>query len=214
MTCREYDVSKRGPSYGAFIDCSDPTFAMTVRIDVTDMFKWCKRNRRSFFIEFLYAVSRTANGIEGFRVRLVDGRPMVYDRVDPSYIVIKDDQSICTCRSEFTEDREAFFRDVRKTIDSNKSSADKGVFNGTRELDVLYISCVPWVDAVSFKNPYDLKDRDACSIPRITWAKVTAEGERYRVTVDVAAHHALMDGYHLSQFFNGLQRAADDFQEE
>lgn len=214
MGFKEYDVINRRQAFSNFIGYTDPIFSITSRLDVTSMFSWCKKHHRSFFIEFMYAVSCAANDIENFRVRIEDDRPIIFDRVDPSYIVIRADNSICTCQSEFTRDRERFFTEVRKTIDSAKTSEDEGVFNNHRDKGLLYISCVPWVDVVSLKNPYNLEDKGSCSIPRITWAKVVEEGMSYKVTVDVSAHHALMDGYHVSQFLSVLQKIADDYRKE
>ena len=208
----DYDVSKRGPSYNAFIGHSDPTFALSVRLDVTELFSWCKTNKRSFFTEFLYLVSKVANSIENFRVRFVDGRPVVYDTVDPGYIVFRDDDTIATCRTEYTEDREVFYRDVRETVERLKDLDNPGGFNDDIDDNaVLFTSCLPWTDFLSVKNPYDLKDMDSCSIPRMVWGKVVDEGGRLRMTMDVAAHHSLMDGYHLSLFYNRLQEELDGF---
>ena len=208
---KEYDVGKRGPSHSVFMGYSDPTFSITARLDVTDLFDRCKSKHRSFFIEFLHMVSVASNGVENFRLRLMDGKPVIFDVIDPSYVVIRDDDTICTSSVTFTPDRDGFFERVRADVDACKSPDHEPSFSGNRRLDLLYVSCLPWIDFVSVKNPYDLKSIDECSIPRITWGRVVDDGGRRRLTVDVSAHHALMDGYHIASFFNGLQDLLDGF---
>lgn len=208
----EYDLDRRGPSHAVFMGYSDPTFSITARLDVTNLFDWCKGNHRSFFIEFLYLVSTVSNGIENFRLRIMDGKPVLFDSIDPSYVIIRGDDTICTSNTEYTPDREDFFTAVRMNIDRMKSPDTEPVFNGNGRLDLLFVSCTPWLDFVTIKNPYDLKSPDSCSIPRITWGKVVREGGGWKITVDVSAHHALMDGYHMALFFNGLQGRIDDFE--
>ena len=54
----------------------------------------------------------------------------------------------------------------------------------------------------------------ADSNPRITWGKYQEEGRRAPLPVTLLANHALVDGLHISQFFDGLNRELAAFARE
>ena len=207
---KSYNLIGRGLSYSTFINYTNPIFSITTRLDVTKLYRWCKNNHRSFFIDFLFMVSETSNEIDNFKLRLIDDMPVLFDKIDPSYVVIRNDDTICTSNTEFIHDHETFFDNVRKDIDNKKITNIDSDFNNNR-IDLLYISCTPWIDFVTINNPYNFNDSSRSSIPRVTWGKVMDNEFCSEVSVDVSAHHALMDGYHISLFFNKLQGKLDEF---
>ena len=51
-------------------------------------------------------------------------------------------------------------------------------------------------------------------IPRLTWGKAVAEGDRVKMSLDIAAHHALVDGEPVCRGINMIEDAlmqADEF---
>jgi Chloramphenicol O-acetyltransferase len=52
-------------------------------------------------------------------------------------------------------------------------------------------------------NPVD-------SIPRISWGKYFEEVGKIKLPLSVQAHHALVDGIHVGQFFNTFQEILDN----
>ena len=52
-------------------------------------------------------------------------------------------------------------------------------------------------------NPVD-------SIPRISWGKYFEESGKIKLPLSVQAHHALVDGIHVGQYFNTIQEILDD----
>ena len=204
---------KESPSFRTFIKYSDPIFAITSKLDVTKLFRWCKRVHNSFFIEFMYIVTAAANEIESMRLRIRNGEPVLYSSVSPGFIILKEDGIICSTLVQYSEDRADFFRRARKIIDFERERKESE-FNSVLRTDVIYITSLQWIEVVGFKNPYNLGDADSCSIPRIAWGKVVPEGDRFSLTMDVAAHHALMDGMHLASFFMKIQEKLDNFNGE
>ncbi len=73
---------------------------------------------------------------------------------------------------------------------------------GARD-DVVYLSCLPWLDFTSINNA--IPDADDC-IPRISWGKfVEDERGRWSMAVAVEVHHALIDGEHIAAFLSAAQ---------
>ena len=201
--------ARRAP-YENFIKYTDPIFSLAVRMDVTALCARHAEKGTSFFADMLYMVSRAVNETEEFRLRLRDGNVVLYDVVQPSYIVMTDDGVIVTCRTDYCEDYNEFYARVRADVARMKKSGTRnGSFNHRDDTESFYVSCLPWADIISVSDPYDLADRDNCSIPRITWGKFTDEGGRKKLTMNVSAHHALIDGEPVCRAFNAIQREID-----
>ena len=206
----EFNTWKRKATYENFIKYTNPVFSMGTRLDVTRLLSYCEKEGKSFFAAFLYFVTMCANEIEEFKIRISDDGIVLYDYVRPSYIVILENQELVTCMSEYDESFEGFYKgvrcDIENVIKNNRPSFNEKIF-----YDCLYISCVPWTDFTSVSNPYNFDDKKVTSIPRITWGKyVKKAGGQADMARDVSAHHGLMDGRHISCFYEKLQNALNN----
>ena len=204
----------RRQAYATFIGYSVPVFSLSARLDVTKLCQRCRREKTSFFGEMLYIVSAVLNGIEEFRLRLHKGDVVLFDKTDPNYIVMADSGAITPCRTEYTQDRKAFLARERADITYVKENGGKlNTFNPPGVVDCFYVSTLPWTDILSISNPYDYMDADGTSIPRVTWGKYSEENGRMKMTIDIAAHHALIDGEPVCRAFNAMQRMIDEIDE-
>ena len=70
--------------------------------------------------------------------------------------------------------------------------------------DLVYLSCLPWFDLTCCTNERQIDEDDA--IPRITWGKYFCQKDRTLLPVTLLAHHALVDGIHIAQFYEALDR--------
>ncbi|MGN1103281.1 MAG: CatA-like O-acetyltransferase [Candidatus Coproplasma sp.] len=200
---------KRRVPYLNFINYTNPIFSLSTRLDVTALYDSCKKRGTSFFTDFMFIAVTCLNSVEEFRLRIKDGNVVLYDSISPSYIVMSDDGVIVTCRSASCADYAKFYENARRDAELARTNKKTKEFNDGSN-DVYYISCMPWTDFTSVTNPYDLKDAEASSIPRLTWGKYTEENGRKRLTMDIAAHHALIDGEPICRAFNKIQSAMDD----
>ena len=69
--------------------------------------------------------------------------------------------------------------------------------------DKFFVSTVPWISYTSLIQPTPVP---ADSNPRITWGKYYAQGERILLPVSVLCHHALVDGRHIADFYQSLDK--------
>lgn len=202
---------KRRVPYENFIKYTNPIFSLATRLDVTELYARCKKENTSFFTDFLYMVTTVLNGIEEFRLRLRGGDVVLYDVIHPSYIVLSDEGVIETCRTELKGGYARFYEQTRKDAeDIKRGRAKKNIFNVDGDNNWFFISCMPWTDLTSISNPYDLSDADTSSIPRLAWGKFVDENGRKKMTMDIAVHHALLDGEPVCRAFNLIQRALDE----
>lgn len=211
---KEIDVTtwKRRAPYENFASYSNPVFSMTVRLDVTKIVEYSKRTETSFFINFLFVVTKCLNQIEDFRIRIKDGKVVVYDVITPSYIVRNDNGVIVTKQTEYSSEYKKFYELVSKDIQEARNLLNQQKFNDANKNDLFYMSALSWIDFTSISNPYQVPDAAQTSIPRIAWGKYVNENGKLKMAFDISAHHALMDGYEMSQGFNSIQKAIDDIE--
>ena len=66
---------------------------------------------------------------------------------------------------------------------------------------MFFITTVPWLSFTAFTHPYDPL---YAYIPVITLGKFVARGDTWVMPVAVQAHHGVVDGIHLAQFYEAL----------
>lgn len=197
----------RKKQYDQFSSFQNPCYTVGTRIDVTELVRFSKERKLSFFACFIYALTKVCNEFEGYHLRMDQDKNVIYhDIVDPSYTVALPDNGYDTCVSAYNEDLSAFCSGVKADIEavrSGENSSDK--LNSSGRVDVLYFSCAPWVDMELYSNPLPLGDLPSMSIPRINWTKYVEADGKYTMHISFTVNHALMDGYELSHSIIRLQ---------
>ncbi len=206
---------KRRTHFELFNSYSQPCFRLDVRLDMTK-FMESRKSGHGFFLPFLYLLMRAINETEGLRLRLQDKKVIDVERVDASFTLMLENGNFAFCKVAWNEDYSSFFNASK----SNMAIAEKEGLKGTENyfetnnaLDLVYLSCLPWIDFLSCSNPLPLGNELSMCIPRLNWGKCVKNGEKYEMTLSVTANHALIDGYELSQFFIKLQNYLDNAQE-
>lgn len=205
----------RAELFHEFINMRTSIYDMTVRMDVTNLVHYCHEQKQSFFANFLYLALRELNGIPEFRMRVHDGEPYIYDHVDCSFTVANDYGYFVNRSTEYAP-YEAFYPKVLAMIERAKKEKnthpEESDLNRT---DLLYFSCIPWVDYQSMTlpvitAPYGSDDQTYNIVPCIGWGKYTEENGRYKMSLHMKISHAFVDGKPLADAFNHIQKALDE----
>lgn len=204
---------KRKSPYNCFKDYTNPIFSMSVRLDVTDIVEYSKKTKTSFFINFLFVVTKCLNRVENFRMRILDDKVVLFPRIDPSYIIMNEEGVIVTANTKFNDNYKEFYSIAKRDVDEAVKVDSRRDFKNSERVDLFYTTCIRWVDFLTMTNPYDLKNANQTSIPRLAWGKYVNENGRLKMTFDIAAHHALMDGYEMSLAFIEIEKALSNIEE-
>lgn len=191
----------RKDSFEFFKTYHDPQFNICANVTITKTYEFFQATGISKFIGMLWLISDAANAIAEIRCRIRGERVVEHHRVHPSFTWLNDDNTLTFCHAEYDQDAAAFFGNVQKGIagvERNPAVAD----NKEKD-DVLYISCLPWINFTSVSHP--LRVDDTRSIPRITWGKFFQDRDQWQMPVSIQLHHGLADGYHIGLFFEHLQ---------
>jgi len=191
----------RKTTYEFFKDYEDPFFNFTGNIDVTSVYRFCKSNDLSFSLTTLYYSLVAANEIREFRIRMMDGRLVEFDKIHGTQTILNDDETFSFAYYEMKSDVFEFNRAGREATAKYKKLKTFDVESD--RLDMIYYSVIPWVSFTSFKHAG--RHDKSQTVPRIVFGKIFDEGGRKLMPLSVEANHAIMDGYHVGQFFIRFQ---------
>jgi chloramphenicol O-acetyltransferase type A len=152
----------------------------------------------------LWAILDAAQTVPELRQRLrvdAQGNAAIVEhaQVDCSCTVGRPDGSFAFGSFPYDADRGRFLADLPARIHAAVSRPGLEADGAGRD-DLLYLSCVPWMEISAVQHAW-AGDADD-SVPRILWGRVGAD---QRATVCVTAHHSLVDGLHIARFLSALE---------
>lgn len=197
---------KRKDHYNYFKQLDYPHFNICGNVDITNFYKYVKGNNIPFFISVLYTSTKTANSIKEFKYRIRGNNVIEHETVNPSFTVMTEGEVFSFCTSNFVDDFTMFKYNTLNQIEKVKNNIS--IEDEPGRDDLLYITSIPWISFTNITHPIQMKPVD--SIPRISWGKYFEEGGKIKLPLSVQAHHALVDGIHVGQFFNNFQEILDN----
>ena len=156
-----------------FSPLSHPFYAVTFRLDVTELCRVCKARGLSFHYAMIWLVTRAVNGTEAFLYTIRGGEVFLLDRREPSFTDrFAGEKYFHIVTMPWEEELAGFCAAA-----AEKSRAQRGFIDYAAEGDdLLFLSSLPWLDLSALNNERDLDPDDA--IPRIAWGKYTEENGR------------------------------------
>ena len=214
MNYKEIDIESwnRRTTYEWFRSFSNPCYGVTVDMDVTELVAFAKETGRSFFGCMAWIVTDGMNEVEELRMRLLDGRPIVYDRTHPAYTVMTDAGMFVNCRHPMGGSLAEFCAISRRTIDALKhdtKTAPEDSYNPENCWDEIYLTSVPWLRLDGLCHPIP-DDPSSQSVPRVLFDRWREENGRKKVHLNLTVSHVFVDGYPLCRAFAGIQTKLDN----
>lgn len=182
-----------------------PYVGLTANVDVTNLIRFAREKGGSTFHAVLWAAAKAANAVPELRQRIVDGKIWEYDHCNVGYTVALEDRTFCNCYVESRMSMEEFFVDAKRRQEEAKKHP--GFVNPDEdETGLIFTSCVPWVAFTQCVQPAPIP---ADCNPRIVFGKYIREGERTLMPLHIQCNHALVDGWHIGEFFRIFQEIND-----
>jgi chloramphenicol O-acetyltransferase type A len=186
-----------------FKQMDEPFFGITTTIDCTKGYETAKQLGTSFFVYYLHKTIVAANTIECFRYRIIDDAIYIYDTIDVSATLMREDKTFGFSLIEYSADFDVFASNTFKEIERIKNTP--GLF--TREFpneNVIHFSAIPWINFTSLSHARSYTFPDSC--PKISFGKMMiADDGKRTMSMSIHVHHGLMDGYHVGQFVDCFQ---------
>lgn len=203
----------RRTTFEWFREFSNPTYCFNVKIDVDDVVRFSKTTGTSFFVNFLYVICRVNNEIEPLRLRYVDGRVLLYERIDPTFTVKTTDGSFNNAAFEYVSDYDEFYKAAKEEINRRNGVTNNSVTYNGSDYSVFYSSCLTTIDLEGISQPLNINDKNSLNVPRIFWDKYRLDNGRYILMLSMNVSHILIDGEELSTALNLIRKYCANFKE-
>lgn len=202
LQCKIIDLAtyKRLPYFKLFSRMENPFLTVTVKVDVGTVADFCKRRNASFYTVMIHLVSIVVNRIPEFRHRIYNEGIIEYDNCLSSNIEILEDHTYCYCYLKHNMDWDSYLSYAQE--EREKSRANPTSIENSDILNFFYLFGVPGRHYEHISLPF-MNSKD--SNPRISWGKYEEDFKgRLMMPISLQVHHALVDVFHIDQFFDML----------
>lgn len=196
----------RKEQYHFFKDYHNPFFGLTADIEVGKLLDYTRSLGHSFFAAYLYLSQLQANKIPEFRYRILDNQVVDYEKISAGSTVLRANKVFTFCSFDYMESFADFESHVLESMDACKDS-ESLLNDHVQALDMIHYSVIPWVHFRGLSHPVNGGSED--SIPKIVFGRYASQNSSTVMPVSVEAHHSLMDGFHMGQYFEGFQSCAN-----
>ena len=188
-----------------FSGISNPFYAVTFRQDVTELRNYCRERKISFYYGLIYLCCKALQDVPAFACRIRGENVVELGEQKPSFTDLKKGSELfhivtMPCDGSIVE----FCGKAREV----SSKQDYFIDMAGQADDLIYFSCLPWMDVTAVTNERELLAPNARddSIPRICWGKYTLGNDRVYLGISVEVNHRLIDGVHIGHFAEALTR--------
>lgn len=188
-----------------FRNSIEPAFCVTFEVDITNFLQKIKQQKYSFTLALVFAVCKCANEIEAFRYRFLDGKIVLYDKIDTAFTYLEPGSELFKVVNVPMQD------DIQEYIELAKRTAyaQKEYFTGPLGNDVFQCSPMPWITYTHISHTNSGKKDNAT--PLFDWGKYYIKNERTVMPLSIQAHHSFVDGIHIGKFAEKLQKYFDEY---
>jgi chloramphenicol O-acetyltransferase type A len=186
-----------------FKQMEEPFFGIITTIECTKAYMTAQQLGTSFFAYYLHKTIVAVNAIESFRYRILDDAIYIYDTIDVSATIMREDNTFGFSLIQYSADYAVFEKNTLEEIQRIKTTP--GLL--TREFpnnNLIHFSVIPWINFTSLSHARSFTFPDSC--PKISFGKmIIADDGKRTMSMSIHVHHGLMDGYHVGQFVDYFQ---------
>jgi chloramphenicol O-acetyltransferase type A len=195
------DTWNRKEHFHFFSQMQEPFFGITTVIDCTTAYAKSKELGITFFTYYLHKTLIAVNAIESFRYRIIDGDVYVFNQIDASATILREDKTFGFSLMKFEEDLTVFSEITKTEIERVKKTS--GLITRDFETNLIHFSVLPWINFTAYSHARSFTWPDSC--PKISFGKMISDNGKKTMHMSVHVHHALLDGYHVGEFVNLFQ---------
>jgi chloramphenicol O-acetyltransferase type B len=188
-----------------FRNSIEPAFCVTFEADITEFKNKVKEEGLSFTLAMVYAVCKCANEVEALRYRFLDGKVVLYERIDTAFTYLNKETGLFkVVNVPFIENLSEYVALATKTAEEQQE-----YFTAPLGNDVFQCSPMPWVTYTHISHTNSGKKDNAT--PLFDWGKYYEKDGRVLIPISIQAHHSFVDGIHIGQFVDALQKFFDEY---
>lgn len=190
---------KRALHCQIFRNSIEPSYCVTLELDITNFLEKVRKQKFSFTLSLVFAVSKCANNIEEFRYRFLDGQIVLYDRINTAFTYLdKNTELFKVVNVDMQDTLESYI-----SVAAQKAANQKDYFTGPLGNDVFQFSPMPWVLYTHISHTNSGKKDNAT--PLFDWGKYFDRNGKKILPFSVQVHHSFVDGIHVGKLVDSLQ---------
>ena len=194
--------------YNFFKRMDYPHYNICANLDIANFLNKTKEKQIPFYYAMIYAATYGLNQIEAFRYRIKGEQVILHDVIHPSFTDMSEGSDLFKMVTVNME--QTIFDFIKK---SNEKAANQEEYFVLKDVegrdDLIYITCIPWVSFTHLSHTISFNKDD--SIPRLAWGKYYNDGDKVLLPFSIQAHHSFVDGIHMGQYIDCLQKYLDMF---
>lgn len=191
----DIDTWIRKDHFKFFKQFEEPFFGVCVDVDATKAYQKAKEMGASFFLYYLHKSLVAVNKIEPFRYRIDNDKVLIHDEILASATINRDNGTFGFSYIPYFEDFKAFEIGAKAEMERVRNAT--GLELGSPSANIVHYSSLPWIKFTALSHARSFSYPD--SVPKISFGKLSNEGEKKVLPVSIHVHHALMDGFHVGQ---------------
>jgi chloramphenicol O-acetyltransferase type A len=184
-----------------FSTFEEPFFGITTPIDMTIAYEKAKAIQIPFFVYYLHKTIAAIYQVENFRYRIEGNEVVLYDEIDASATIMREDKTFGFSFMKFHFDIQEFAKIAQTEIERIQTT--QGLFTREFPENIIHFSAIPWINFTGLTHSRSYTLPDSC--PKVSFGKLITENEKKSMSLAVMAHHGLVDGYHMGLFVEALQ---------
>ncbi|MBQ4061141.1 MAG: hypothetical protein IJD46_03855 [Bacilli bacterium] len=201
---------KNQSQYRWFKTFANPCYGLNVKMDVSEVVKYSKETKTSFFVNILYLITTALNSIEEFKIREVKDEIRIYDTINPTFTVMTDVGIYENAGFKMVDDYKSFYKIAKEIIEKvKKQTSFKQTYNDSMLFDDYYMTCLPWISIEAMTHPLCENNNESLTVPRLCWDKYRIENGKHVMLLNITVSHCYIDGYTLSKGFAKIQENFD-----
>lgn len=181
-----------------FKQMQEPFFGVTVPIDCTTAYTKSKELGISFFAYYLHKTLVAVNSIECFRYRIIDDEVFIFDQIDASATILREDKTFGFSLMKYAKDLNEFTEITKKEVARIQNTT--GLITRDFSINLIHFSALPWVNFSSYSHARSFTFPDSC--PKISFGKMMDDNGKKTMQMSIHVHHGLIDGYNVGEFIS------------
>ncbi len=196
------DTWNRKEHFHFFSQMEEPFFGVTIVIDCTIAYAKSKELGTTFFTYYLHKTLIAINAIESFRYRIIEDEVYLFDQIDASATILRDDKTFGFSLMKYDKNLTEFSEITKSEIERVKKST--GLVTRDFEINLIHFSALPWIHFTAYSHARSFKWPDSC--PKISFGKMISDNNKKTMPMSIHVHHGLVDGYHVGEFIDLFQK--------
>lgn len=177
---------------------------VTVKLDVSTALAKVKKEQLCFQAYLLYSLYKSINSIVNFRYDIYDGELIEWDSITPTFSAFnKDSELFFTLYAEMNDDYRVFNTTYRELVEKYQHT-NTIVAQDDIPSNIFNVSSIPGIHFDHFSSNFMQRENQIVKMFTIGQYKQIEDKILLPITIQVS--HSIVDGYHISLFFERLQK--------